>query len=466
MSKDKLAIIFDCGATNVRVVAVNTSGQIAAMHAISNSTKADPNYSNGLIWDVEEIWNKFSVCCKKVMEQLGDKEVCAVTVTTFGVNGAPVDKHGKLLYPVISWQCQRTSSIMDTIDKYIPPEKLYQISGVNKFSFNTINVMVWLKENHPQIINKMAGFLFIPSVFVHKMTGELVNDTTMAGTSMMAAIKKRGFSDEIVKAIGVPNRFFSIEEPGTIVGKLTVKAAKELNLPEGLPVVLAGHDTQFALIGAGAGENEAVLSSGTWEILMTRNKTIDLSRTTLQSGVTNELDAIPGLYNTGVQWLASGVLEWVKNMFYVPEIMQGKDVYKVIIDEASKVDDLGGIHFSTDFINNNGSVSNIGITTSRQQIYRAALESLVEKTKKGLELLQNAGNFTAESLIIVGGGTKNKLWNQLRANRLSIPVKIAQQNETTVLGASLFAHTAVGNFSSIEEGMEKASRNYQVIESE
>ena len=61
-------------------------------------------------------------------------------------------------------------------------------------------------------------------------------------------------------------------EAGTITGKINSKASAETAIPEGIPVVATGHDTQFAIFGSGAGKNQPVLSSGTWEILMVRSE--------------------------------------------------------------------------------------------------------------------------------------------------------------------------------------------------
>jgi L-fuculokinase len=462
---EKLVIVFDCGATNARAVAVNAKGEIAAMHSLPNATSSDPFYPGGLIWDVEDIWQKFCTCSQAIIEKINSNNISAVTVTTFGVNGAPVDSNGKLLYPVISWQCQRTIPVMDNIEKYIPLVRLYQISGVNAFSFNTINTLIWLKENKPHHITDMKGFLFISSIFVNKLTGQLVNDVTMAGTSMLTDSNTRAFSREILSKIGIPDRFFKIEEAGNVVGRITKKASNETGLPADIPVVIAGHDTQFALIGSGAGENETVLSSGTWEILMTRTRNTELSKHTLKAGLTNEFDAVPGLFNTGIQWLASGVIEWIKNLLYREESISDKDkVYEIMIDEASKVDLKNtGIEFKPDLATYRGNISGLGIHTTRQQIYRAALEALVLKTYDSLTLLQQTGKFKAKSLIIVGGGAKNKLWNQLRANKLGIPVKIARHKETTVLGAAIFAHVATGSLKSINEGIDSVCRNYEYV---
>ena len=351
--------------------------------------------------------------------------------------------------------------------KYMSVEELYRISGVNEFSFNTIYSLVWLKENNPEVLSKMEGFLFMPSIFVNKLTGNLVNDVTMAGTSMLTDLKERHFSNKILTEVGIPQRFFELKEPGTIAGTLLPEIAKELGLPVGLPVVLTGHDTQFALIGSGAGENDVVLSSGTWEILMTRCRKASTDIASFKKGLTNEFDAQPGLYNTGIQWLASGVLEWVRNMFYTVDVSLGENIYDIMISEASAVKwEDSKIKFSPDFINHAGSITGINLKTSRQQIYRAAIESLVDKTAESLKLLEKTGQFKATSLIVVGGGAKNELWNQLRTNRLGIPVKIAEQSETTVLGASLFAHAAVGNIKSVDEGMKTLCRNYRIVKPE
>ena len=166
---EKLTIVLDCGATNVRAVALDTQGKIVAIHSLPNATSPDPFYPEGLIWDVDQIWEKLCTCTQSVASQISVKDVVALTVTTFGVNGAPVDKQGNILYPVISWQCQRTLPFIRHCDEYIPYKELYSICGVHKFSFNTIYSLLWLKENRPEVLDEMEGFLFITSLFIHKL---------------------------------------------------------------------------------------------------------------------------------------------------------------------------------------------------------------------------------------------------------------------------------------------------------
>lgn len=455
--KQKIILVLDCGATNVRTIAVSEKGEILASESLSNNTQPDPENRNYRIWDVNEIWNKFRTTTGKVLEKIKPENIAGITLTAFGVDGAPFNKSGKMLYPVISWQCQRTESVMRNIGKYIPVEHLYSINGIQPFNFNTINKLIWLKENRPAIIDQMDWFIFIPSIFLYFLTGEMVTDSSMAGTSMLTDLRKRSFSTEILNSIGISDNIFPrMVEPGNVIGKVTHQASIETGIPAGIPVVTAGHDTQFAIFGSGAAENTPVLSSGTWEILMVRTSNIDTSGKVLQCGVSTEFDPLPGLYNMGVQWIASGALEWLKKMFFAKEI-DSEDIYELMINEARKVKvGSNGIRIDASFYPtpgeaDSGFIRNLTMETSRGDIYRAALESLSCKTRERLGQLQETGKFKADSLICVGGGSKNKLWNQIRADVLGIPVKLIDQKETTVLGAALFAMSGVNIFSSPEE---------------
>ncbi len=445
---EKIAIVLDCGATNVRAVAIDQKGKILAHHALNNQTKSDPFYSGGLIWDVEEIWQKLCTCTQQVMQNISEKNVVAVTVTTFGVDGAPLKQNGELLYPVISWACQRTGPIMENIDRYIALERLHRINGLYPFSFNTINKLIWFKENLPEILQQMDYFAFISSIFLQRLTGKLVSETSMAGTSMLTDLKKRTFSQEIFQALGIENKFPPLVEPGSKVGTVTAEAAKQSALPQGVPVVASGHDTQFAIFGAGAAENQPVLSSGTWEILMVRTKQAEPDAQALQNMVTIEWDARPGMFNPGVQWLASGVLEWIKKMFYTAE-QQHENIYQLMIEEA-RAARPNSVTFTPDFLNKQGAIRGVGLDTTRGEIYRAALEALAQKLKDGVDILQKVGNFKAKSLIVVGGGAKNDFWNELRAKALNLPLKILLQSETTVAGAAMFAFAGAGVYDSPE----------------
>ena len=130
MPKGDIVIVFDCGATNVRVIAINSIGLILASESFTNNSIPDPYFPSYTIWDVNEIWSKMCLASQKVVSHINKKLIIGVTVTTFGVDGTIFDKNGKMLYPVISWKCARTNPILSEIDKYLPVKDIYFESGV------------------------------------------------------------------------------------------------------------------------------------------------------------------------------------------------------------------------------------------------------------------------------------------------------------------------------------------------
>src|ERR1035437_10562215 len=99
MPKGDTVIVFDCGATNIRVIAINSKGEILASESFPNQTRPDPFYPSFRIWDIKEIGDKMCCASQKVISKINVNRIAGVTVTTFGVDGTLFDKTGKMLYP-------------------------------------------------------------------------------------------------------------------------------------------------------------------------------------------------------------------------------------------------------------------------------------------------------------------------------------------------------------------------------
>ena len=265
MSED-CVVVLDCGSTNLRAIAVSTSGEVIARASETNATIPDAEHNDWHFWSFDQIFEKLDRCSRAVAARIDPKRVRAITATTFGVDGTFLDAKGEMMFPVISWSCARTIESQRHMSRYFDPDRAVEISGVGHFSFNTLNKFIWFRENRPDLIENASHFLFASSLITHRLTGRLTNDATMVGTSQLAEIKSQDFSDEILSALQVRRSLFpEIVFPGDVIGPLRADAAVALGLPVGIPVVSAGHDTQFAVFGAGAAPGRPVLSSGTWE---------------------------------------------------------------------------------------------------------------------------------------------------------------------------------------------------------
>ena len=450
------SLCLDCGATNVRAMVVNEQGVIVGKAAQPNATLPGEENPEFHIWDADRVFKQLSECAVKALEGLDVKQVVAATVTTFGVDGALVDDAGNLLYPVISWKCPRTAEVMKNIGKYIPQEELNRISGVGAFAFNTIYKLIWLKENRPELLEKAHAWLFISNLLAHRLTGIMATDRTMAGTSQLTDLETGDFSELILNRLGLRRSLFpAIVNAGETIGHLT------MNLPalEGIPVISAGHDTQFAIFGSGAEKDQPVLSSGTWEILMARSAQATLTREDYEDGATAEFDAESGLLNPGLQWLGSGIIEWVKAACFHGESYDAMDA-----EAAAVPPGCDGVTMIPDFLasgDRKGSINGLVLGRTRGHIYRAAMEALTWRLKSRLRRLESVGGFKSEFLILVGGGARNSVWTQMRADILRIPVKVSEVSESTVLGASMFAFAGAGVYSTPEQARDAFGITYR-----
>ena len=229
-------LCLDCGATNVRAILVDDKGQLIAKASQPNSTDTGAENPDFHVWNADRILNQLATCAREILPQIDASQVCGITITTFGVDGALVDKQGELLYPVISWKCPRTAEVMKKIEAYIPQSKLNQISGVGEFAFNTIYKLIWLKENRPELLEQAHAWLFISNILAHRLTGVMATDRTMAGTSQMTDLATGDWSDEILGTLGISKELFPpMVNAGDVIGILTPAACELLGLPGAIP---------------------------------------------------------------------------------------------------------------------------------------------------------------------------------------------------------------------------------------
>lgn len=446
-----ISLILDCGATNVRAIAIDQQGQIIANAHQANQTTEDPQHKDYQIWDFEQIVEKLFACAKHVCQQLREKQlsVDVIGVTTFGVDGA-FFINGKQATPIISWKCPRTISVMQQLADQFDVAALYQRNGIGQYSFNTLYKLRWLQQNDVEHYASFEQFLFISLMLTYRLTGVLSTDSTMAGTSMMTDLQTQNWDSEVLALLQLDkSQFPPLVNAGQKIGTLLSEIAKQLGLPSGIPVISCGHDTQFAILGSGAALNQPVLSSGTWEILMARTERAIVRPDYLSQGLTTEWDSVKGLFNPAIQWVGSGILEWVGRLLF-SDCYGKENYYRTMIDEATVVGEStvslqGNFEFNQQSLQL-GQFLGLTMHTTRGEIYRATLQYLANKLKQNLALLQQVGHFQAESLICVGGGAKNALWNQLRANTLGLPIDVVQVSEATALGAAMTTFTGIGVF--------------------
>jgi L-fuculokinase len=456
-------MVMDCGSTNATVVAVDERGEMVCSASRPNGPAfQEGGVENWRVWDLGQVWSKLCAACREVCAGLNAEHIKAATICTFGADGAPVRRNGTQTYPAICWEDGRTEGLMADIGDSISPWEIYAETGYQVIRFNTLLRMMWLRKHAPEALDQADWWVMMPGLLSHRLCGEYCIDPTSGGTMMAMDMGCRDWSAKMLKLAGVTEAFFPPwVEPGATIGKVHDVASQQTGLPPGTPVIAAGHDTQYAAVGSGAAPGEAILSSGTWEILMQRVDRYEPSRFGFEEGVLYECDPERGLWNPQLLMMGSRVLEWIRQYFYA-DVAERDEAYGRMVESALNVQPgSGGVMVLPCFVpetgptkkyNTHGTILGLTATTERGQVYRAALEGLSFQLRNALEVLTEATHTGPATIRVVGGGSRNDLWNQIRADVTGLPVTTIAQKEATVLGAALFAFIGTGVFSSVQEG--------------
>jgi sugar (pentulose or hexulose) kinase len=170
--------------------------------------------------------------------------------------------------------------------------------------------------------------------------------------------------------------------------------------------------------------------------------------------------------------IASGVLEWLSRVAY-PE---SEKKYELMVEEALQIPPGSeGVFFLPSFFPGSGPTGKYGVpgtivgltlSVTRAHLYRAALEGLSYQLRLALELLERSFNIRFSAIRVVGGGSRNELWNRIRASVTGRKIITSSFAETTALGAAVVAFKGIGLFRTFEEARENLDYGLKVVEPE
>jgi L-fuculokinase len=73
------AIVFDCGATNIRVIVIDARCSNIASESFPNTIRLDAFFPAYRIWDTDEIWEKMCLASQRVMKTIRPERITGIT---------------------------------------------------------------------------------------------------------------------------------------------------------------------------------------------------------------------------------------------------------------------------------------------------------------------------------------------------------------------------------------------------
>ncbi len=449
-------LALDLGAESGRAILAQVARgriELQELHRFPNTPVQLPT---GLYWDTLRLFHEMCEgirCGAKAVD-----EIEGIAVDTWGVDFGLVGADGELLHMPRHYRDNRNLGTLNQVFELVPREEVFRQTGIQFMEINSLYQLWVMRRDSPEILDRTSKLLFMPDLFNYFLTGTYASERTIASTSQFYNPVKKGFATDMLRQLGISGSFFpDLVDPGTELGPVLPYAANRCGLKhETLVYTTGSHDTASAVAAVPAiGDGWCYISSGTWSLMGVEISEPIINDASLEANFTNEI----GVAGT-VRFLKNIPGLWVLQECRRAWAKAGSEyTYAELTGHASEAKPIDTILDLDQFISPGEHPERIRqfcvlsgqeVPSDVGSITRVILQSLAERYRQVLELLESLTKKSIETIHIVGGGSQNALLNQMVADRTGRRV-VAGPAEATALGNALTQAMGTGQVNSLEE---------------
>lgn len=467
----------DIGSQSVKALLVSPDGQLRAEAGSAYAIDyPQPTWAEqpaeGWLRALEE-----AVAAVKAASGVHPEEISAIGLDAQVDGVVPVDEAGQALRPAIIWMDRRAVAQCDAAARRADAARFFHLSGLNLDASHVAPKIRWLAEAEPGVYARAARFLLPCSYVAHALTGEYAVDYSNASSTLLMDVQTRAWSAELCAAFDIdPARLAPIVPASQVIGTLRPEAAERLGLSPRTAVIAGSGDEHAACLGAGVvGPGPVADIAGTAEPVCTASASPAFDPTGL---VETHCHADPASWLLENPGFVSGAnYRWFRDQFAPLETelaaQRGVSPYELLNDLAASVPPgseglillpcLMGAMTPTWNAAARGTFLGITLAHRREHFIRALLEASAYAVRDIVDGMRALG-LPLSSLRVVGGGSRSRLWRQIKADVTGLSVSLPQTAETTALGAAMLALVAVGACRSLEEAAGAAVRIVETLD--
>jgi len=409
-------------------------------------------------WVEHDPMEIFSTQCSVMTDLLartktGARDIAAIGITNQRETTILWNKHtGQPVYNAIVWQCRRTSAIVDALKKDGFADYITKTTGLIPDAYFSATKIKWILDNVAGAREKAADgeilFGTVDTWLIWKLSkGKAhVTDYTNASRTMLFDIHKLDWDDRLLEALGIPRVMLPQVKPsGSIFAAAVIDGTE-------IPIAAAAGDQQAALFGQCCFEKgEAKCTYGTGCFLLMNTGS---SAAVSGNGLLTTIAAGLGVPEAKIQYALEGsvftggaVIQWLRDELRLIDESKDSEYF------AFKAADTGGVYLVPAFTGLGAPYWDmyargciIGITrgTKREQIIRAAQESIAYQVMDLLRAMEKDLNVTMPELKVDGGACRDQFLMQFQADICGSSIIRPKVRETTALGAACLAGIVTG----------------------
>jgi xylulokinase len=429
----------DVGTTGLKALAITPGGDVvASAEEHYGLSSPQPGWSEQ---DPEDWWR----ASESALARLG------VAKSRVGLSGQMhglvcLDEQGEVLRPAMLWNDQRTAAECAEIEERLGLERLITLTGNRALTGFTAPKLLWLRRHEPDVYARIHRVV-LPKDYVRlRLTGEWVIDAADASGTLLFDVAARRWSDEVLDALEIPAEWLPPVSESTVIA--------------------GAGDQQAAALGVG------VIAPGTVSVVLGTSGVVLAALHEYAHDATARVHAFchaaPELWEAmGVMLNAAGALQWFRDALApgasFDDLTAEASHWEAGADGVLFLPYLQGERTPHADADATASFTGLSLRHDRGALARAVLEGVAYGLRDSLELLRELG-VEPRAGRASGGGAHSRLWLEIVASVLGLPLERCVVDEGSAYGAALLAGVANGTFSSAEEAVASCVRVRETVE--
>ena len=461
-------LAIDAGTGSVRAVIFDLQGNQISVSQREWTHLEEVGVPNSMSFDFANNWTLTCKCIQEaiLLANIDAAEIIALSATSMREGIVLYDKEGNELFGVANVDARADKEVRFLKENFSGiEEEFYRISG-QTFALGALPRILWLKNNRPEMYEKVARISMIGDWILYKLSGVCASDPSNGGTTGIFSLKERTWDVDMARRVGLKDDIFPpCLEVGTLMGEVSEQASLETGLSTKTKVVMGGGDVQLGCAGLGVVElgDVAVLGGSFWQQVVNISSDTkppqDLSVRINPHVVPNQSQA------EGITFFSGLIMRWFRDVFCELEKIEaeqrGVDTYTVLEEKAMQIPagSYGIIpifsdamhygkwmHAAPSFLN----LSLDPLTCNRFSMFKSLQENAAIVSSINLENIAKFTGVEIKSITFAGGASKGILWPQILADVTGCEVKIPKVKEATALGTAIAAGVGAGVYKDIQ----------------
>jgi autoinducer-2 kinase len=474
-------LAIDAGTGSCRAVLFTETGAQVAVGQREWTHHEPAGVPGGQDFDVPAGWQAIAACIRDALRDAGatGADVAAVAPTSMREGMVLYDRDGQEIWACPNVDSRAAAEAEDLIAEGAAA-KIYAEAG-DWVSITAPARLRWLARHRPDILAATGSLGMLSDWIVYRLSGRHVTEPSCGSSSGMFTLARRTWSPSIPALSGLPAAVLPpVVDSGTVVGEVTAAAAAQTGLRPGTAVVAGGGDTQLGLLGVGAQRDEYTVVGGTfWQNTVLRADPLIDPEARLRT----LCHVMPG------EWMLEGIgfycgmsMRWFRDAFCDAEVAlarsRGIDPYEVMEEAAAKVPAgaagviaiLSNVMNAKRWVHASPSFLQFDLAdpaaSGRGACVRAIEEAAAYVARGHRDIITGLTGLRFDEVVFTGGAARGRLWPQIMANVLGVPVHIPVVTESSALGAAICAGVGAGVYADLAEPRPALRRRAATFEPE